>query len=359
MQRQNIVHFITVTLLMVPVSSVKPADENLLRNDGVYQTRTSLTGQDQFLYLRFYPDGHVVAMASVWTPEKVASFISRSQPELPQGNYHLEGSKVVFTTKSQRGEVDYEGTINENRIAFHIHSRVTDFSDNHQFIFRRVQFPTTAEPLTNGYSGPSLDETRLKAERGDATAQVQLGDAYDTGAGVKRDVAEAIKWYRRAAEQGNAEGQYSLGGKYDSGDGVPQDFAEALKWYRKAAEQGHSIAQYNVGVLYYRALGTHQDLEEAAKWWHKAAVQGNTDAQLSLGALYYAGAGVLKDETEALAWFILSAARGNSEAATQRDALGRDLDAEQKQLAQERSNKIAQEIEAWRSVLPSEEKTKD
>jgi TPR repeat protein len=88
------------------------------------------------------------------------------------------------------------------------------------------------------FSGTSLDEARLKAERGDATAQAQLGDAYDTGAGVKRDVAEAIKWYRRAAEQGNAEGQYSLGGKYDSGDGVAQDFAEALKWYRKAAEQG-------------------------------------------------------------------------------------------------------------------------
>lgn len=66
------------------------------------------------------------------------------------------------------------------------------------------------------YSGESLDEIRLKAERGDATAQVQLGDAYDTGAGVKRDVAEAINWYRKAAEQGNAEGQYSLGGKYEN-----------------------------------------------------------------------------------------------------------------------------------------------
>jgi hypothetical protein len=150
MQPQRIVQVITVALLMAPVPSVKPADENLLHYDGVYQTRTSLTGQDQFLYLRFYPDGHVVAMASVWTPEKVASFISRSQPELPQGDYHLEGSKVVFTTKSQRGEVNYEGTINENGIAFHVHSHVTDFSDNHQFVFRRVQFPTTAEPLTNG-----------------------------------------------------------------------------------------------------------------------------------------------------------------------------------------------------------------
>jgi TPR repeat protein len=86
---------------------------------------------------------------------------------------------------------------------------------------------------------------------------------------------------------------------------------------------------------------------------------GNPEAQLSLGALYYAGGGVRKDETEALAWFMLSAAAGNNEAATQRDALARDLGTEQKQLAQERSNNVAQEIEAWRSVLRSEEKTKD
>jgi hypothetical protein len=40
--------------------------------------------------------------------------------------------------------------INENSILFHIHSRVTDFSGNQQFVFRAVQFPTTSEPLTNG-----------------------------------------------------------------------------------------------------------------------------------------------------------------------------------------------------------------
>ena len=209
------------------------------------------------------------------------------------------------------------------------------------------------------YSGVSLDEIQVKAEHGDATAQVQLGDAYDSGAEVKRDVAEAIKWYRKAAEQGNAEGQYSLGGKYDSGDGVPQDYTEALKWYRRAAEQGHSIAEYNLGVLYYRALGVQQDLPEAAKWYRKAAEQGNGDAQFSLAAFYYAGAGVLKDETEALAWFMLSAAARNTEAAKQRDTLERSLDIKDKQLAQERSKRIAQEIAARRSASPTKEKTKD
>jgi hypothetical protein len=62
---------------------------------------------------------------------------------------------------------------------------------------------------------------------------------------------------------------------------------------------------------------------------------------------------------EALAWFMVSATAGNNQAATQRDALARDLDTEQNQLAQERSKKIAQEIETWRSVLASDEKTQD
>src|SRR5713101_8215974 len=103
MQPPRIVRFLIVVLLLTLASSVKPADNNSLRYDGVYQTQTSLTGQDAFLYLRFYSDGHIVAMASVWTPEKVASFISRTQAELPQGDYRLEGSKVMFTTKGPRG----------------------------------------------------------------------------------------------------------------------------------------------------------------------------------------------------------------------------------------------------------------
>jgi hypothetical protein len=81
------------------------------------------------------------------TPEKVASFISRNQPELPQGDYRLKGSKITFTTKAQSGEVDYEGTINEDGILFHIHF----LGDaDRQFIFRAVKFPTVPEPLTNG-----------------------------------------------------------------------------------------------------------------------------------------------------------------------------------------------------------------
>jgi hypothetical protein len=153
MQSSRIVRVLTAVLLLTVAPSLKPADQDSLRYDGVYQTQTGATGQDQFLYLRFYPDAHVVAMASVWMPEKVASFISRRHSDLPQGEYRLDGSKIVFTTQAITGVVDYEGTINKDGILLHIHSRVTDFSDNHQFVFRAVEFASTPEPLTEGPPG--------------------------------------------------------------------------------------------------------------------------------------------------------------------------------------------------------------
>ena len=55
---------------------------------------------------------------------------------------------------------------------------------------------------------------------------------------MKRDDAEAVRWYRKAAKQGYAKAQYNLGVAYENGQGVKQDHDEAVRWYLKAAEQG-------------------------------------------------------------------------------------------------------------------------
>jgi TPR repeat protein len=52
------------------------------------------------------------------------------------------------------------------------------------------------------------------------------------------------------AEKGEAVSQYNLGVMYDNGRGVPKDYKEAVKWFRKAAEQGHAKAHFNLGVMY-------------------------------------------------------------------------------------------------------------
>ena len=65
-----------------------------------------------------------------------------------------------------------------------------------------------------------------------------LAVLYVMGKGVPRDIAEAVKWYRRAADQGNALAQYNLGMRYSEGDGVPQDLIEAYAWLSLASAQG-------------------------------------------------------------------------------------------------------------------------
>jgi TPR repeat protein len=75
------------------------------------------------------------------------------------------------------------------------------------------------------------------------------------------------QWYRLAANQGDANAQHNLGNAYESGHGVPQNHAEAVAWFRKAAGQGHPMAQANLGVMYEHGSGVTQDLILAYMWF--------------------------------------------------------------------------------------------
>lgn len=121
------------------------------------------------------------------------------------------------------------------------------------------------------------------AEKGDASAQFELGRRYANGDGVAEDKAEAMKWYRMAALLGYAESQFILGTWYDENfdeyNGVPKDREKAKEWYLKAAEQGHAKAQFQLAELlhYSKEYRFHED--ETAAWYRKAAEQGLPEAQ--------------------------------------------------------------------------------
>ncbi len=61
---------------------------------------------------------------------------------------------------------------------------------------------------------PEADALRVRAEAGDAEAQVNLAFMYTAGLGTHpQDDAEAMRWYRLAADQGHAGAQYNLGAR--------------------------------------------------------------------------------------------------------------------------------------------------
>jgi TPR repeat protein len=96
----------------------------------------------------------------------------------------------------------------------------------------------------------TLIELRLRAEKGDAQAQLEMGQVFALGRfGLATNYAEAVKWVGLSAEQGKAQAQYTLALCYSDGEGVAKYEVEAYKWYLLAAGQGDNKAKRNVSPL--------------------------------------------------------------------------------------------------------------
>lgn len=74
-------------------------------------------------------------------------------------------------------------------------------------------------------------------------AQNNLGVCYQTGEGVEKNYAEAVKWYRKAADQNDALAQVNLAGCYAQGIGVTKDLSEAYAWLSLAALTDPSLSK--------------------------------------------------------------------------------------------------------------------
>jgi TonB family protein len=155
----------------------------------------------------------------------------------------------------------------------------------------QADFRAGLDAYERGNFPQAFEEWRPLAKTGNADAQFQLGDLYDTGQGVLKDPHKAACWYRQSfrwyekdAESGNDWSQYRLGVHYDKGLGVKEDKETALYWYRLAAEQGHAISQFQLSYAYVSGKGVDPDFLKAYRWAFLAETNG------------YKGATALKDQ---------------------------------------------------------------
>lgn len=141
-----------------------------------------------------------------------------------------------------------------------------------------------------------------------ALAGVKEGvDAWQAG-----DYAKAVAEWRGPAQKGDADAQFNLGQAYKLGRGVAQDSAAAQSWYLKAAEKGHEQAQANLGLILFQ----NGDRQGAMPWIRKAAEHGEARAQYVLGTAMFNGDLVARDWPRAYALMSRSAAAGLPQAAT-------------------------------------------
>ena len=127
-----------------------------------------------------------------------------------------------------------------------------------------------------------------------------LGELYRDGVSVRRNLNEAMRWYKLAADRGDRQAQFALGIGHLNGVGAARDRKIARDWLEKAAAQNHAGALYNLGVMAIDA--EFQDFPRAGDLFRKAAELGDMDASYGLAVLYREGTGVTRDRAESVRW---------------------------------------------------------
>jgi len=137
-----------------------------------------------------------------------------------------------------------------------------------------------------------------------ALAQRTVRDGIE--AWQRADYAAAVAIWRPLAEKGDADAAFNLGQAYRLGRGVGVDLAVSQKWLVQAANTGHLDAQTTLGLLLFDS-GSR---DVALQWLKRAAERGEPRAMLVYGTALFNGDGVPRDQVLAYAYVSRSAAQG-------------------------------------------------
>jgi cell division septation protein DedD len=122
----------------------------------------------------------------------------------------------------------------------------------------------------------------------------------------RADYGSAVAIWRPLAEKGDADAEFNLGQAYRLGRGVPIDLGAAKMWFEKAANAGHLDAETTLGLLLFQ----NGDQVAGLKWLRRAAEEGEPRALLVYGTALYNGDGVTQDRLLGYAYVSRAADQG-------------------------------------------------
>jgi TPR repeat protein len=112
---------------------------------------------------------------------------------------------------------------------------------------------------------------------------------------AREEYAQASRWAQKAAASGDREAMSLLGTMYKAGHGVKKDRAEAKRWFAEAAKRGHAAATYELAAM--------SEGRKAFELYVKAARAGDGRACLEMGHFHRKGSLVSKNYREAELWY--------------------------------------------------------
>ncbi|CAI2184606.1 15783_t:CDS:1, partial [Funneliformis geosporum] len=145
---------------------------------------------------------------------------------------------------------------------------------------------------------------------GNKAGQCNLGEQYELGNGIEKDVSTAFYYYQKAANQEDLDAKFCLGYFYINGIGTEINKGKGFELYNETT----GTKDFDVHKISYNKLTN--DLDRVNYWYHKAAIDDNNKVALyNLGEIYETGkGGVHKNFIRAFEFFKNSANQGNLEA---------------------------------------------
>src|SRR6266550_5742630 len=107
----------------------------------------------------------------------------------------------------------------------------------------------------------------------------------------RADYSGAVAIWRPLAEKGDADAAFNLGQAYRLGRGVSTNIAAATTWFGRAAAKGHVDAETTLGLLLFE----NGDQTQGLRWLKLAADKGDPRALLVYGTALVNGDGVKQD----------------------------------------------------------------
>ena len=264
--------------------------------------------------MQFYNDGELVkknlTLSMSWGKKAAATGEPEGQYALAKAYIYGE-SEIQDTDKGlkllvdmvQQGDAAAEDMIQE------VHRKMRKAKESFD---QGIRNPSTASGYYemgmyckegdgyHRYLKEAAEYFRKAAEKEHIQAQYQLALAYYTGAGVKKDEAESIRWLEKAAAKSHKEAGELLAELREK-QRIKQEKTE-FKNHLRQAEKGDAYAQSKVAGMYLRGTGVKKDIKKGIEWYEKASETDEGYAARQLAKLYAEGDIIPADPERAAYW---------------------------------------------------------
>lgn len=124
-----------------------------------------------------------------------------------------------------------------------------------------------------------FDFQKKMADKGNTEAQFKVGEMYEMGRGVRKNMAVAIEWFNKASAKGHVEAGYKLLYLDIQKNNLTAENKGEFENLKSKGKSGEGYAQYMLGLMYQNGVGLKKSESKAMEWYKKAALQGITAAE--------------------------------------------------------------------------------